>query len=124
MAIFSGFASTRGGERLLRSTWSAAKRFSVQMATGSSISPAAALGFAGVRADPAQDPGQRQALHDELHRLLVLAQLDELHVALDVDLRRAGEGAGGPVQLLDAEGRGNGLGIEAVGRRASRPDPG
>ena len=76
----------------------------------------AALGLAGMRADPAQDPGQRQARHDELQGFFVLAQFDELHVALDVDLRRAGEGAGGPVQLHDAEGRRDGLGIEAVGR--------
>ena len=86
------------------------------MATGSSSSAAPALGLAGMGADPAQDPGQGQPLHDELQGFLVFAQLDELHIALDVDLRRAGQGAGGPVQLLDAEGRGDGLGIEAVGR--------
>ena len=77
---------------------------------------AAALGLAGMRADPAQDPGQGQPLHDELHGFLVFAHLDELDVALDIDLRRTGQGAGGPVQLLDAEGRGDRLGIEAVNR--------
>ena len=69
--------------------------------------------------DPAQDPGQGQPLHDQLHGFGVFAHLDELHVALNIDLRRAGQGAGGPVQLVNGEGPGHGLGITAVRRLAA-----
>ena len=66
-------------------------------------------------ADTPQDSRQRQALHDELHRFLVLAHFDELDVALDIDLGRAGQGAGSPVELFNGIGGGHGLGKMPVG---------
>ena len=70
--------------------------------------------FAGVRADPAQDPGQRQPLHDQADGFPVLALPDELDVALHVDPGRTGGHAGGPVIFVDAKGDGHGLGKGAV----------
>ncbi len=64
---------------------------------------AAAFVFAGMGADPAQNPGQRQPVHDQFQGFRRLPGLDQLDIALDLNFRRAGDGAGGPVQLLDGE---------------------
>ena len=75
---------------------------------------AAAFVFTGMGADPAQDAGQRQPVHDQFQGFRRLAGLDQLDIALDLNFRRAGDGAGGPVQLLDGKGGRNGLGIETI----------
>ena len=116
MAIFSGWASTRGGVKAPTSALSAAKRFSEQMATGWSSSARRHLASHGCGQTRPNTPGRGSRAMMSFRASSYLPALDELHVALDVDLRRAGEGAGGPVQLHDAEGRRDRLGIEAVGR--------
>jgi hypothetical protein len=74
--------------------------------------PCAPAGIlAAVGANPAQNAGKRQVLHDDLQGLMELALLDHLDVALDVQPRRAGQAAGGLVGLADGVGAGDGLGI-------------
>ena len=67
--------------------------------------------LAAVGANPAQNAGKRQVLHDDLQGLMELALLDHLDVALDVQPRRAGHAARGLVGLADGVGAGDGLGI-------------
>ncbi len=62
------------------------------------------------RADPSQHARQRQPLHDQPDRFGVLALAHELHVALNVDPRRAGGNTGRAVFLVDGERDGDGLG--------------
>ena len=71
--------------------------------------------FTLVRADPAQDPGQRQLFHDDLQGLFELALLDHLHISLDIESGRTGQPAGGVVCFFNGPGRRHGLGIELEG---------
>ena len=76
--------------------------------------PAAGI-LAPMGADPPQNTGQRQVLHDDLEGLVVLALLDHLDIALHVQPGRACQPAGRLVGLLDGEGPRDGLGVLLVG---------
>ena len=67
-------------------------------------------------ADAADAPGQGQAVHDEAQGFVIFPGLDELDIALGAQVGGTGPDAGGPVELLDGEGGGDRLGIEAIGR--------
>ena len=91
------------------------RRHALELANGHGLVDlgAPALGFAGGGADPAEDPGKGQPLHDQSERLGVLSLSDELDVTLNVDTGRACGHAGCPVLFLDVVGDGDRLGKSA-----------
>ena len=67
-------------------------------------------------ANPAQDTGQRQILHDDFKGLLVFAFLDHVDIALHIQPAGTRQPAGGLVAFVNSKGAGNGLGILFVSR--------
>ena len=69
-----------------------------------------AHGLTGMAADPAANGWEREFLSDNGEGFVVTPLRDESHVFPDVQVDRAGNGAGG-IFLVNHVGRGNGLGI-------------
>ncbi len=67
-------------------------------------------------ADSAQHTGQRKIFHDDFKGLFVLAHLDHVDIALNIQTAGTGQTAGGFVAFVNGKGAGNGLGILFVGR--------
>ena len=64
----------------------------------------------------AQHTGQRQILHDDFKGLFVLALLDHVDIALNIQTAGTGQTAGGFIAFVNRKSAGNGLGILFVGR--------
>ena len=72
--------------------------------------------FAFVRANPPQDAGQRELLHNYFQGFFVLALLDHLDIALNIQSGRACQTTGGSVCFLNGKGSRDRLSVHFIGR--------